>query len=196
MRGDTFVALGPYEDILTIRVNAAVDWSLVSQVRTEIRYGDGEYFVEKFLDFNSESARGSQLVEIPLLRRGARQYEWRYIVLRQDGTASESQWAAADSGLLLVGSERKSTGEVRIVWVGSPGEALGLRVDFWIVVASGEEEQIGVFLRAGHDMEKTATLPLDGDGRLKYRYEVRRFTLAGEELVRTGQGETNLLVVQ
>jgi hypothetical protein len=196
VRGDTFVALGPYKDVLTIRVNAAADWQLVRQVRAEVRYRDGEYFVEKFLDFNAESARGSQLVEIPLLRREARQYEWRHIVLRQDGTASESEWLAADSGMLLVGGERQSTNQVQIVWVGAPGEALGLRVDFWVVVPAGEEEQIGVFLRAGQDQEKTATLPLGRDGRLKYRYEVRRFTPAGEELVKTGQGETNLLVVQ
>jgi hypothetical protein len=196
VKGDTFVALGPYEEILTIRVNAAVDWNLVTQVRAEIRYRDQEYFVQKFLDFNAESAKGSQLVEIPLLRRDARRYEWRHLLLRKDGTASEGEWAEADQGLLLVGAERKSKDQVQIVWVGAPGGVLGLRVNFWVVVPGGEEEQTSVFLRAGQDTEKTATLPLDHDGRLKYRYEVNRFTAEGEELVKTGEGETNRLVVR
>ena len=196
VRGDSFVALGPYEDILTIRVNAAVDWNLVTQVRAEIRYRDGEYFLEKFLDFNSESAKGSQLIQIPLLRRDARKYEWRHLVLRKDGTAVESGWTEADQGLLLVGGERKSKDQIQVVWVGTPGEALGLRVDFWVIAANGEEEQIGVFLRAGQDSEKTVTLPLDRDGRLSYRFEVKRLTADGEELVKTGQAETNLLVVR
>jgi hypothetical protein len=165
-------------------------------VRAEIRYRDGEYFLEKFLEFNSENAKGSQLIQIPLLRRDARKYEWRHLVLRKDGTAVESEWTEADQGLLLVGGERKSKDQVQVVWVGTSGEALGLRVDFWVIAANGEEEQIGVFLRAGQDTEKTVTLPLDRDGRLSYRFEVKRLTADGEELVKTGRAETNLLVVR
>jgi hypothetical protein len=168
----------------------------VTQVRAEIRYRDGEYFLERFLEFNSENAKGSQLVQIPLLRRDARRYEWRHLVLRKDGTAVESEWTEADQGLLLVGGERKSKDQVQVVWVGTAGEALGLRVDFWVIAPNGEEEQFGIFLRAGQDTEKTVTLPLNRDGKLSYRFEVKRLTADGEELVKTGQAETNLLVVR
>ena len=84
---------------------------------------------------------------------------------------------------------------MRIVWVGAPGDALGLRVDFWVETGAPEDEQTSVFLRPG-ETEAKVTLPLDSEGRLRYRFEVSRFTAAGQEPVRRGEGETNLLVVQ
>ncbi|HYG62238.1 MAG TPA: hypothetical protein VEL74_06630, partial [Thermoanaerobaculia bacterium] len=97
--------------------------------------------------------------------------------------------------VLLVGREAAKAGDVRIVWVGAPGDAFGLRVDFWVVNGGGEELTVGAFLRTGEG-QTTITLPLDGDGRLRYRYELRRLGPQGEELVRLGEGESNLLVVQ
>ena len=73
------------------------------------------------------------------------------------------------------------------------GDALALRVDVWAQTASGEEQH-SELLRSGE--QKAMALPLDGDGQLRYRWEVRRIGAAGEALVRSGEGATDLLVVQ
>ena len=44
--------------------------------------------------------------------------------------------------------------------------------------------------------EKTVTVPLTADGALNYRYEVRRITENGEELVKSDEGTTALLLVR
>ncbi len=192
--GDTFVALGPYRDLLAISVQPAADWARVNQVAVEVLYEDGEQREARQVSFTKETA-ASQRLEIPLLDPARRRYRWRQTILRADGTAAETEWEETDRSVLIVGSEAPAAGEVRVVWVGAAGDAFGLRVDFWVVTASGEEETTGVFLRTGEG-QTTATLPLAEDGRLRYRYEVRRLGPQGEEVVRLGEGESNLLVVQ
>jgi hypothetical protein len=80
-------------------------------------------------------------------------------------------------------------------WAGSPGTALGLRVDLW-AAGSDDSQPVSVFLRTGMDTEKTVTVPLTADGALNYRYEIRRITESGEELVKSGEGTTTLLLVR
>ena len=36
-------------------------------------------------------------------------------------------------------------------------------------------------------------MPLDPDGRLRNRYEVKRFTETGEELIKSDEGDSGLL---
>ena len=193
--GSSFIALGPYKDILSIVLVPAADWSAIQQVRAELRYRDGDYVVDRAMLFDANN-KASQTVQIPLLQRTARKYQWRQVALRKDGTASETEWAEVDQGVLPVGGERKRVGEVRVVWVGNQGNALGLRVDFRVSTSSGDDQNVSIFLRAGQDGEKSVTLPLDPEGRLRYRYEVKRFTESGEELVKTGEGDSGLLVVR
>ena len=193
--GGTLVALGPYKDILSLVVVPAADWSAIQQVRAELRYRDGEYIVERAMLFDA-SNKASQTLQIPLLRRAVRKYQWRQIVFRNDGTVAEADWAEVDQGVLVVGGERKKVGEVRVVWIGDQGTALGLRVDFSVTASFGDDEKVSIFLRARQDQEKAVTIPLDPEGRLRYRYEVRRFTETGEELIKSGEGDSNLLVVR
>jgi hypothetical protein len=193
--GGTFVALGPYKDMLSVVVVPAADWSAIQQVRAELRYRDGEYIVERALLFDATN-KASQTLQIPLLQRAVRKYQWRQMVLRLDGTATETEWAEVDQGVLAVGGEQKKLGEVRVVWIGDQGTALGLRIDFSVSTSSGDDEKVSIFLRARQEQEKAITLPLDPDGRLHYRYEVRRFTETGEELVKSGEGDSGLLVVR
>jgi hypothetical protein len=195
--GDTCVVLGPYRDLMSIAVQAAVDWTKVNQVVAEIRYQDGDDVVDRQLSFTAAGKGATQTVEIPLLDPAKRQYQWRQTFLNADGTSDATAWAAADYDLLVVGQRIKTTADVRIVWVGAPGEVFGLRVDLWAKTATGDEQNFGVFMRAPAETDKTVTLPLNADGVLEYRYEVRKETAGGEELVRSGtQQSSNLLVVQ
>jgi hypothetical protein len=116
-------------------------------------------------------------------------------LFRVDGTIAESDWQEADRGVLVVGKESAGPREVRIVWVGDPGPALGLRVDLWPKTDGGAEgEMVSTFLRAGETEGRIALPPAAGP--LAYRYRVARFTAAGEEPVKDGTATGSLLVVQ
>jgi hypothetical protein len=134
-------------------------------------------------------------VTLPLLDPGRRGYRWREVVTKLDGTARESEWMDADQVVLLVGQEAVSERDVRVVWLGGAGDVLGLRVDFWVVTQSGDEQTVSTFLRAGQD-ETVVTLPLDADGQLRYRYQIQRFSAQGEEIVRVGESESTVLVAR
>lgn len=191
--GDSYVVLGPFRDVLEVLVQPAVDWQKVSGVRVELRYEDGDYVVDRVLEFTAPAA---QRVEVPILDARRRQYRWSGVLVHKDGPPQELTWQAADRQLLVVGPEKRAEREVRMVLVGTGAEVLGVRVDLWAVGAGGDEQQFSVFLRPGQETEKGVALPLDRDGQLAYRYEVRRYTAAGEELLRSGQGNSPMLVVQ
>src|SRR5208337_456731 len=193
--GDSFVALGPFKDVLSIVVIPGSQWSSVTQLRAELRYQDGDYVFQRALLFDAKNA-ASQTIQVPLFNPAVRKYQWRQVVVNTDGTADQTEWAETDKSLLVAGAAKKTTADVRVVWVGAPGNALGLRVDFWVTPATGDDQNVSIFLRAGQDSDKTATLPLDGNGNLKYRYEVRRISADGEALMKSDTGNTSLLVVQ
>jgi hypothetical protein len=192
--GVSFVAIGPYREILAIAVQPAADWTAVTQMHVELEYRDGEHVVTRQLLFTAAQP-GSQTVQIPLLDRTKRSYQWRHTLVHPDGTTEEPDWVTTDRTLLVVGKGRETSREVRVVWVGPPGGALGVRVDFWIPTATGDESTVATFLRAGQDTERVA-LPLDPDGQLRYRYAITRITAQGEERLRTGESQSDLLVVQ
>jgi hypothetical protein len=193
--GDTFVALGPFRDVLDLSVIPAADWTKVNQVLVELRYEDGDYRQDRSLTFTTAGGGAAQPVQLPLLDPDRRTYSWRQVIFRNDGTTSEADWAEVDQALLVVGREPAPPGQVRVVWVGDTAGAFGLQVDFWVVQASGDEENVPAFLRAG-DGETSVQLPLDPEGRLRYRYQVRRIGPEGDEVVRVGTGESGLLVVR
>lgn len=195
IQGDSFVALGPFKDVLSIVVLVGSQWSAVTQLRVELRYRDGDYLFERALLFDARNA-SSQTVNVPLFQPAVRKYQWRQVVVNTDGTVDQTDWAESDKSLLVAGAPKKTTSEVRVVWVGSPGNALGLRVDFWVSPASGDDQNVSIFLRGGQDGEKIATLPLDGHGSLQYRYEIRQISASGEELVKSDTGNTSLLLVR
>jgi hypothetical protein len=194
--GDAFVVLGPYRDLMSLMVQAAADWSKVNQVVAEIRYHDGDDIVDRQLTFSAAGKGVGQRVDIPLLDPAKRQYQWRQTFLNADGTSDTTDWATADYDMLIVGQRPKITGDVHIVWVGAPGDIFGLRVDLWARTATGDEQNVGVFMRAPAQTDATVTLPLNADGVLEYRFEVRKIVAAGEELIRSGAQQSNLLVVQ
>ena len=195
VRGDLYVALGPFVASLHLRVVPAADWESVTQIAVQVRYRDGDHTFNKDLVFVPSGGRAVQEVEIPLLDAKNRTYEWTQTVLRLDGTVSQEEWTESTKSILVVGASKKTSGDVRIVLVGAPPETAGVRVDLWAVDANGEEQSAAVFLIPGSATEKVASLPLDTEGRLSYRYEVRRISAEGEELVKLGEGESALLVV-
>jgi hypothetical protein len=191
--GDSFVALGPYRDVLDVTVLPGANWEDVTQLLVEVSYRDGDHLVERQLTFTPDRNDGAT-VSIPLLDPRRRTYQWRQIVFRSDGTTGETAWQDGDGRLLLVGGEDRPR-EVRVVWVGAAGDALGLRVDFRVTVADGAEERKSVFLQPG-ETDVRVSLPLDANGRLAYRFEVTRFTSSGASVLQSGASETDLLVVQ
>jgi hypothetical protein len=193
--GDTFVALGPFRDVLAVSVVPVADWTVVNQVLAEVRYEDGDYRQDRSLAFTAAGGGAAQPVQIPLLDPDRRGYRWRQVLFRKDGTTSEAEWAEVDQALLVVGREPAQPGQVRVVWVGDAAGAFGLQVDFWVAGAAGDEENVPAFLRAG-DGETSVRLPLDHQGQLRYRYQVRRFGPEGDEVVAVGTGESALLVVR
>ena len=195
VRGDSYVALGPYRDLMKVSVQPAVDWRAATQLRVELRYEDGAHVVDRRVSFLAAPGNVPQDVEFPLLDRTRRRFRWRQILILTNGTVEETDWAESDQTLLVVGQPPPRV--ARSAWSGwePPGNALGLRVDFWVSAPSGEEETVGTFLRAG-ETEKTVSLPPGAEGRLSYRYEAKRLTPEGEETVRLGEGQSNLLVIQ
>ena len=195
--GDAYLALGPYRGVMSIMLQPATDWSRVNQLLVEIRYQNGEDVVDRRFDFTAAGKGVAQVMDIPLLDPARRQYQWRQTFVNADGTSDGIDWATADFDVLVVGERKKTTADLRIEWVGATGDILGLRVDLWATTPSGDEQNLSIFMRAPGETEKTATLPLDTDGKLNYRFEVRKLTAGGEGLVRSGQGQTTaLLVVQ
>ena len=132
----------------------------------------------------------------PLRDDSRRTYQWRQTIFRADGTTADVPWTTADATVLVVGQEPRTSADVRIEWIGTAGDAFGLRVDFWSGDAPADAPTASVFLRAGTDNEKIITLPLAADGTLSYRYELRREAPGGETLLRAASGSSTLLVVQ
>lgn len=190
---DRYVALGPYRDVLDVLVQAAVNWTNASTLRVELRYADGNQVASRQLTFTKDAAP-SERVAFPLRDRTKRTFEWREVLVRADGTARETEWTSTDKTLLVAGAEAATTGDVRIVWVGDAANVFGLRVDLSVARDDGSTETRSTFLRAGQ-ADATIAVPLT-DGQLVYRWEVRRIDAAGETLVRSGEGRSNLLVVQ
>jgi hypothetical protein len=193
VQGNTIVALGPYKDVLSIVLVPSPDWTATTQFQVEVSYTDGDYVATRMVTFDAKN-KASKTVQIPLLQKTRRKYRWRQVITHANGTASQTEWTEVDQSLLVVGVEKQTSGNVRVVWVGNPGTALGLRVDIW--PAGGDGQPVSLFLRAGQDTEKTVAVPLSGDGTLSYRYELRRITESGEELVKSDAGNTGLLVVR
>jgi hypothetical protein len=189
--GETLSVLGPYQDVMKLSVIPAVsDWTATIQMQVEITYGDGDYHFDRTLLFDA-AHKETQTFAIPLLHKTQRSYQWRQVVSRKDGTIAQTDWAAADQALLVVGGEKKTTADVRVVWVGAPNGALGMRVDFWVEPSS--DPAASLFLAPGQD--KVLTIPLDPDGRVRYRYAIQRVTAQGEEPVKTDTGDTTLVVI-
>lgn len=198
--GDTFTVLGPFRDVLSVLVQPAADWQRVTQVAFELRYQDGSYVLDRELMFLAAGRGAAQRVQIPLLDPRKRSYRWRCVVFFADGTHNEEPWTPSDQRLLVVGQEVRTDRDVRIVLIGGTPDVLGVRVDLFVVTGDAgsatEESQLSAFLRPGADTEKVLRVPLSRERSLSYRYEVRRYTAQGEQLTRSGQGESALLVIQ
>jgi hypothetical protein len=193
--GDTFIAHGPFKGTLSLQVLAGVDFSSLTEAQVELRYQDGDYVVERTLTFLPATGTAQQSVEIPILDPGRDTYQWRLVTIARDGTSHATDWASTNVRLLVASATPARTGDVRIVWVGEPPNGvLGLRVD--LHVEGDSDQSHSVFLPPGPSPQQTITVPLDPQGRLRYRFEVRREMATGEEPVSSGSGDSDLLVVR
>jgi hypothetical protein len=190
----TIVVNEPFDDILTIVITPAADWNVTLQVQATIEYRDEDYTNGGTLQFDNAN-KASQTLRIPVRSKSTRKFRWQQVIIAKDKPATQSDWVETDSSLLLLGSEPVKQGEVRVVWIGAPGDVLGLRIDFRVPAGAGEDQQRSIFLRAGQN-EANVVLPLQSDGRLQYHYEVTAFTAEGERVTRSSDGDTSLLVVR
>lgn len=194
--GDSYVVLGPYRDLLDVLVVPACDFATVSQLLVTLRHDDGDQVFERVLTFDAAGKGASQHVEVPLVDPKARAYQYRVATFRTDGTRDETDWQTDDAPVLVVGGVKRTTATVSIVWVGSPGAALGMRVDLWATGPDGNEQQLSAFLRPGQTDPVKLEVPLGDGGQLAYRYEIHAITAAGEQAVRADRSVAPLLVVQ
>lgn len=195
--GDRFVALGPYREILRVNVQPAVDWTQVTFIHVELRYQDGDHVVHRDVRFTSADGLTPRTITIPIRDRTKRTYEWSMIAGRLDGQRIEVEWTPSDRTLLLVPSERERFRDVQVEWLGSPGAALALQIDFRVATANGGDDWTGsALLRAGQDRGRKVRVLLDPDGRLRYRYQIKRITAQGIDVIREGEGLTDILPVQ
>jgi hypothetical protein len=191
---DRYIALGPYREILEVTLQAAVNWTTSTSLQVEVRYRDDDELVTRQAVFTKDGPQVAQ-VQIPLRDRLKRQFEWRQLCVRLDGTVDEHDWTPSDRTLIVVGGETPTATDVRVVWVGDAAGALGLRVDLMVARDGDQVETCSAFLRAGQQ-EATIVLPPPAPNPLVYKWEVRRVDATGEVLLRSGEGRTKILVVQ
>jgi hypothetical protein len=191
----SFVALGPFVDVMRVSVVPAVDWAAgATHAQVEVRYVDGDYVVDRTLTFLAADGPAAQTVDVPLLDTTKLTYQWRQVVFLPSGP-EQTDWHESSERVLVFGGARKTSEDVRLVWVGDGAGSFGLRIDFR-VTGQAAEQVVSTFLRTGVDTDKVVAVPLDSAGRLNYRFEVRRIGAEGEVFVQAGEGMTNLLVVR
>lgn len=193
--GVSFVALGPYREILTVTVQPGINWASAAAVMLEFEYRDGDHIVTRALTFTAAQA-ATQRVEFPLLDRTKRSYRWRYTITNADGSVEDGDWQTSDRTMLGPVRVRETGRDVRVVWVGAAGDALALRVDFRIAASTGDDHTLSTILVTGRDSERLVRLPLDPDGKLRYTFAITRVTAQAETPVRSGDSQSDVLVVQ
>jgi hypothetical protein len=190
--GDTYVALGPYRDLMSVRVVPAVDWSKVVQVLVELRHSDTSPVFERTFVF-TPSAQEPQIADIALTDPDRRTYRQRVTVIFADGTTQESDWSESDHLVLVAAPDRPTTRDVHVLLLGGLHGADAVRVD---LLADGAPEAQSLLFHAAAPPELVATVPLQPDGTLRYHYSVHRYAADGETVVREADAQTASLVVQ
>lgn len=191
LEGDHLVALGPYRDVLEVRVLPNLDWQRVLWGELSVRYRDGEHVFEQALRFDPTSPREPVAVRIPLLDPERRAFEVSRLIQYADGTLEQSSgWEEVDRPVVVLGPEPRRTKEVRIARLGGMGDALAVRVDLWV-----GDEPFAVLFMPSDPPQATVVLPLDQDGTLAYAFRVTRIDATGEHELRRGDSTSPLLVV-
>jgi len=193
LTGSSYVVRAGFAERLLITVSAPLDWTRYLQAVVEIHYEDGVHVVDRVLTFDANAAPAPD-VELPLLDPSHRVYRSRTTLVRIDGTSLVTPWTESDGGRIVTAHDPSATTPVTITWVGDAAGALGLRVDLVAAQAVGEL-RTGVFFRPG-EPDKVVQLPVVMGQALTYQYEVRRVTDAGEVVVTSGTGTSNLLIVR
>ncbi len=195
--GDSLLVLGPYEDLLELLVVPPARWDELIQILVQLRYEEGDYFVEEELRFDQQTGAGGQRIQVPLRDRSVRAFRWRQTVFFLDGRIEESDWEEADKAVLVVGPPAPPERAIRVVMVGTlGGRVLGLRVDIYVDTPEGETVSFSELFMQGGDPQREVVLPLQADGTLKYRYEVSHVTMEGPEPIRSGEDTRPMLLVR
>lgn len=189
-RGTSHVVRGPYRGTLAIQVTPVLDLTTLTQAVVEIRHEDGPHVTERTVTFLPATGTAPQSVEIPLLDLARSTYRWRLRAFRTDGTVQETPWAESADRLLVAALPGERTRPVTVHWVGEQGDTFGLRVD---IEAAGET--FSTFLPTGDAREKQVAVPLDAEGRLRYRYTARLLARDGERVIGSADAETDLLTL-
>lgn len=198
--GASFVARGPFVATADVLVQPAVDWTAVTQLAVEVRHAVLGTQQDASLVFSAAAGTDPRPVTLALTDVTERGYSWQATILRADGTTAVSPWRDADAALLLVADDVAGRASVRLVWLGDPGTALAMRVDFWTPAPSGAGEQqvaSALLQPASTDVTVTWASPGLAAGVVpSYRYEVHRLDAAGDTVVTRGTDAGGLLVVR
>ncbi|MDM7853465.1 hypothetical protein [Cellulomonas alba] len=197
--GTSFVARGPFVAAAAVLVQPAVDWTAVTQLAVELRRTVLGTVQDTSLLFSAAAGTEPKQLTLPLTDATERGYEWQATILRADGTTGVTPWRTSDAALLLVADDVAGRASVRLVWLGDPGAALAMRVDFWTAAPAGGEQQVASALLQPTATDVTVTWSSPGlaPGAVPpYRYEVHRLDAAGDSVVSRGSDAGSLVVVR
>lgn len=191
LEGDHVVALGPFRDVLEVRVLPNLDWNAVLWAEMSLRYRDEDHVFEKTVRFDRNTPTDPVSIRIPLLDPDKRSYEISPLIQHADGTVEQPDgWEEVDRPVVVLGPEPRRTKTIRIARLGSMGDALAMRVDLTV-----GDEPFAVLFTPTDSPQATVELPLTDDGLLEYSYRITTITMEGEQELRSGDSGSPLLVV-
>jgi hypothetical protein len=187
-------AYGPIQELLTVHVAPAVDWTRVTQLLVELKH-DVLGTVEARSVLLSASAPTADVV-LALDDVHKRTYQWRATATHADGTTSVSDWTETDQIYLPVTDAAPTQAGIQVIWIGDVGSALALRVDFWVTGSDGTEQEVASALLQPSELHTTVSLPGAPGASVEYRYEVHRIDASGDTLVQSGHDDKPVLAVR
>ncbi|MEM7152828.1 MAG: hypothetical protein AAF799_08295 [Myxococcota bacterium] len=192
LEGDHLVALGPFRDVLEVRVLPNLDWQAVLWGEVALRYMDEDHVFEKTLRFDPGSPPEAVAVQVPLLDPQKRAFEVSRLIQFADGTVEQSDdWEPLERPVVVLGPKPRRTKQIRIARLGAFGDALAVRIDLMV-----DDEPFAVLMTAADSPQATVDLPLDEDGQLAYSYTVTSIGIEGENELRAGESTSPLLVIK
>lgn len=193
--GANLLVRGPIVEMMSVLVQPAVDWTRVAQLAVELRHEVLGTVQDLPLVFSAAAGTDPRAVQLPLSDAAVRTYRWKQTLLHADGTSVSTDWADADTAVLLL-TDAAATTSVRVVWVGDTGAALAMRVDFW-VTRNGTEQQVASALLQPTQTDVTVSWAQPATGPdPQYRYEVHRLDASGDTLLHSATASELLLVVR
>jgi hypothetical protein len=187
-------AYGPIQELLTVHVAPALDWTHVTQLLIELKH-DILGTVETKSALLTATTPATDLT-LALDDVHQRTYQWRATATHTDGTTAVSDWTPSDQIYLPVTDPSPTQDGVQVVWIGDVGTTLALQVDFWVTGSNGTEQEVASALLQPNTPQTTVSLPGPPGSVVEYRYEVHRIDASGDTVVQSGHDDKPVLAVR